>query len=200
MDKDPSTIRAEIDQTRERLGDTVEALSYKTDVKARAKDAVTDRKDAVVGKIAGFKDAVVGTASDATDAVATQKDQLSAKVSSATPSGQDVKRTTRRVASVAQQNPLGLAVGATALGFLAGLLLPSSRLEDRKLGEVADQVKDTLKDSGGQVIEHGKQVAQDVAQSATETAQQSGQQHAQQLQEEVGANAQQTAGSVSSSS
>ena len=32
MGEDPSVIRAQIEQTRERVGDEVDALSYKTDV------------------------------------------------------------------------------------------------------------------------------------------------------------------------
>jgi ElaB/YqjD/DUF883 family membrane-anchored ribosome-binding protein len=53
----PEEIRAEIERTREQLGDTVEALAEKTDVKAQvakridaAKDRVQDAKDDVVAK------------------------------------------------------------------------------------------------------------------------------------------------------
>jgi hypothetical protein len=45
--KTPAEIRAEIDQTREELGDTVEALAEKTDVKAQAKAKVEDVKTKV---------------------------------------------------------------------------------------------------------------------------------------------------------
>jgi hypothetical protein len=41
----PEQIRAEIDQTRGELGDTVEALAEKTDVKARAKAKVENAKE-----------------------------------------------------------------------------------------------------------------------------------------------------------
>ena len=36
--KSPEEIRREIDQTREELGETVEALAHKTDVKAQARE------------------------------------------------------------------------------------------------------------------------------------------------------------------
>ncbi|MBU8855815.1 MULTISPECIES: DUF3618 domain-containing protein [unclassified Micromonospora] len=39
---DPQQLRAEIAQTRAALGDTVEALAARTDVKARAKAGVED--------------------------------------------------------------------------------------------------------------------------------------------------------------
>ena len=35
MGQDPAAIRQEIEQTRERMGDTVDALGYKADVPAR---------------------------------------------------------------------------------------------------------------------------------------------------------------------
>jgi Protein of unknown function (DUF3618) len=42
---DPDALREEIEQTRADLGDTVEALAHKLDVKAQAKEAVSDVKD-----------------------------------------------------------------------------------------------------------------------------------------------------------
>ena len=44
MGEDPSVIRAEIEQTRERVGDEVDALSYKTDVGARRRTTSTTRR------------------------------------------------------------------------------------------------------------------------------------------------------------
>jgi hypothetical protein len=40
----PQQIRSDIEATREEVGDTVEALAAKTDVKARAKDRVDELK------------------------------------------------------------------------------------------------------------------------------------------------------------
>src|SRR4051794_18702370 len=137
------------------MGETVDALSYKADVKSRAKDSVREKKEAVVG----LKDRVVGGAQDAT------------------PDPDQVKHQAKRAASVAQENPLGLAVGAVAVGFLAGMLVPSTRVEDEKLGPVADDVKDRAKQTGQEALDRGKQVAQDAAQAAKD----SGQQHAQEL-------------------
>jgi flagellar biosynthesis GTPase FlhF len=44
---DPDQLRGEIADAREDLGDTVEALAAKTDVKAQAKEKVEEGKDAV---------------------------------------------------------------------------------------------------------------------------------------------------------
>jgi hypothetical protein len=162
MGQDPDAIRAEVEQTRERMGDTVDALAYKADVKTRAKESATGRID-----------------------------DIKAKVSGATPSGGDVKQGARRAAGVAQENPIGLALGAVALGFVAGMLVPSTKVEDEKIGPMADEVKDRAAETGQQALEHGKEVAGDVADAAKQAAQESGQEHAQQAREQVRESAQQ---------
>ena len=163
MGQDPEVIRRDIEATRERMGETVEALGYKADVPTRAKEAVT-------GRVSAVKESITG----------------------ATPSTGDVKHAARKSAGVAQENPLGLAIGSIAVGFLAGMLLPSTRVENEKLGPVADQVKESAMQTGQEALEHGKQVAQEVASTAQEhvqeavadvkdTAQQSAQEHGQQV-------------------
>ena len=84
---------------------------------------------------------------------------------------------------MAETNPLGLALGAVAIGFLAGLAVPATRIENERLGPAADELKAKAKDLGGEALEHGKQVATDVAQAAKETMQESGQEHAAQLKD-----------------
>src|SRR4029450_3130605 len=64
MDKDAGDIRTEIEQTRERVGDQVDALSYKTDVGARVGDYVGEKKDAVTSKVTGAKETVTGAMPD----------------------------------------------------------------------------------------------------------------------------------------
>jgi gas vesicle protein len=142
----------------------------------------------VTGGLARVKERIVGTAGS---------------VNESTPSAGDVKQAAQRGASIAQENPLGLAIGSIAVGFLAGMLVPETRVEQEKLGPVADQVKDQVKSTGQEALEHGKQVAQDVASTAQEhvehvkeevkqTAQQSAQEHAEQVKRAAQDNAQQT--------
>ena len=52
--KSPEQIRAEIEQTREELGDTVEALTGKADVKGQAKDRIASIKDTAQRKQSEF--------------------------------------------------------------------------------------------------------------------------------------------------
>ena len=161
MGQDPSDIRTEIEETRARVGDQVDALSYKTDVPARVGDYVDDKKQAVKDTLTGAKDAVTGTASKAV------------------PSGQQVGR----VKNSAERNPLGLAVGAAAVGFVAGLLIPSTRMENERMGEISDRVVDAAKDTAGDAVERGKQVAQDVAETAKESGREQGEELASNLKD-----------------
>jgi hypothetical protein len=170
MGQDPDAIRQDIEQTRTEMSETVEAIGYKADVPSRAKDAVSE-------KVENVKSAVSGTATRAKEAVTGAADRANA----ATPSGGEVKQTTRRAVGMAKENPLGLAIGAVAIGFLAGLAVPSTRVEDEKLGPMADQVKEKVKETGQEAVDRGRQVAQEVASTATDTARSSAQEHGQQL-------------------
>ena len=97
MGQDPGQIREDIERTREQMSDTVEAIGYKADVPSRTKEKVTAKKDAVVSKVTG-----------------------------ATPDADEVKHGARRAKGIAQENPVGLAIGGAAVGFLVGLAIPST--------------------------------------------------------------------------
>ena len=159
MGEDPNAIRDEIADTRERMGETIDALGYKADVKSRAKDNVSGKVDSVKERL--------GLAGQ--------------KASDMTPDTEQVKGQARKAAGIAQENPLGLAVGAAAAGFLLGMLVPGSRVEDEKLGPMADRVKEQAKDTGQEALERGKEVAQSAAQSAADTVSEEGQKHGEQL-------------------
>lgn len=141
-------IREEIEETRTRVGDEVEALRYKTDVPARVGGYVEEKKEAVTSKVSGAKDVVTS-----------------------------VVPSKRRINGLAHSNPIGLAVGAGAVGFVAGLLLPSTRVEEEHLGDAASRVRETASEAGHEAIERGK----DVAQSAMQTVREEGSQQSREL-------------------
>ena len=200
MGQDPDAIRQDIEQTRAEMSETVEAVGYKADVPSRAKEAVSDKVENVKSKVSDTatraKEAVVGTASKAGDSVS----GAASRAGDATPSRGEVTQRTRQVAGMAKQNPLGLAIGAAALGFLAGLAVPSTRVEDEKLGPVADQVKDKVKETGQEALDRGKQAAQEVASTAADTAKSSAQEHGQGLAESAKESAQDVRSQASGSS
>jgi hypothetical protein len=132
---------------------------------------------------------VTGTATRAREAVTGATDRA-AEVS---PSRGEVSQQTRRAAGIVRENPLGLAIGAAAIGFLAGLAVPSTQVEDEKLGPVADQVKDKARETGQEALDRGRQVAQDVASTAADTARQRTQEQGQELADSARRNAQDAA-------
>lgn len=161
MGQEPSQIRQEIEETRAEMGDTVDALAYKTDVKSRVKESIADKRERLVEQVRG----------------------TTHKVGDATPDGQEVKEGARQAVGIAQENPIGLALGGVAAGFLAGMLLPSSRIEDERIGPIADQVKETATETAEEAVDRGREVAGQVAEQAVETAKQAGQEQAEELKD-----------------
>ncbi len=149
MGEETTRIREEIEDTRDRMGNTVDQLAHKANVPGRVKESVADKRDRLMEQMQG-------TAS---------------RVGDATPDASDVKQGARQAVGVAEENPLGLALGGVAAGFLIGMLIPSTRIEDEKVGPMADDVKQRAAETGQEALERGKQVAQDAAQAATESAQ-----------------------------
>ena len=166
MGQDPGEVRREIEETRERMADTVDAIGYKTDVKSRASDYVSEKKDAVVGKVTGV-----------------------------VPDPETVKQGGRRAAGMAQENPLGLAVAGAAVGFLAGLVIPSTQVEDERLGSVSDDLKQRARETGQEAVDRGKQVAQETAQAAAETAREQTREHGDELSSSLKESVQEVASS-----
>jgi len=143
------------------MGDTVDALAYKTDVKTRVKESFADKRERLIGQVQG----------------------TTHKVGEATPDGHQVKEGAHQAVGVAQENPLGLAIGGIAAGFLAGMMLPSTRVEDEKVGPIADQVKETAAETGQEALERGREVAGQVAEQAVEGAKEVGHQAMDQAKE-----------------
>jgi hypothetical protein len=169
MGQEPSEIRRELEETRERMGETVDAIGYKADVKSRAGDYISDKKDAIVSRVTG-----------------------------AVPDSDGVQQGAKRAVGIAQSNPLGLAIGSAAVGFIVGLVLPSTRMEDEKIGEFSEEVKSRASDVGQEVLDRGKHVAQDATQAAKEAATESGREHGGELASSLRETAQDVASSTGS--
>jgi hypothetical protein len=161
MGLEPEEIRAEIETTRDRMGETVDALTQKADIKTRMKDSMGGTKDRVKS----------------------QFQSVSSKAGDATPDMDGVKQGAGQAVGIAQENPLGLAIGGLAVGFLAGLAMPVTRIENEKVGPIADDVKAKAMEVGGEALDHGKEVVKDTAQAATEAARESGTQHMDEVKE-----------------
>jgi gas vesicle protein len=141
-------LKSEIEQTREQMGETADALAYKADVPTRTREWIGEKKDAVVSTVTG----------------------ATSKVTDVTPDGEQVTQSMGRLKRLAERNPLGLAIGGAAAGFIAGLLTPATRIEDERIGPMADEVKSTATEAGRDALDRGKEVLQDAGESAMQTA------------------------------
>jgi ElaB/YqjD/DUF883 family membrane-anchored ribosome-binding protein len=105
--KSPEQIQAEIDATREELGDTVTAVAEKADVKKQAQDKVDDVKEQASAKASEVKEAATSKAEEIAD-----------KAKQATP--ESASAGVEQAQQIARQNPVPLAVGGA---FLAGIVV-----------------------------------------------------------------------------
>jgi len=172
VDQNPDAIRRDIEQTQARMGDTVEALAYKTDVPARARDAINDRVDAIKGRASD----IVSTASDAVgaagDAIGDAAAGAKEKVASAVAAMPSPSQAVQTIGTIASNNPLGLAIGSIAAGFLIGLCLPVSDIERDRVGRIGERMTEQAKSAAADAVEQGKAaVTQAIGDALSGTAQ-----------------------------
>ena len=111
MGQDPEAIREQIEQTRDEMSGTVEALGQKADVKGRAKGAISDKKEALVSRVTGAGE----------------------RVSDATPDGQQVAQGARQAVGVAYAGVAGmLALQGKSKVQEAGPPVPEQTVETVK--------------------------------------------------------------------
>jgi ElaB/YqjD/DUF883 family membrane-anchored ribosome-binding protein len=102
--RSPDEIRQDIEETRAELGDTVEALAAKADVKAQAKERVAEVKENAKDGVESVKESIREAAPESAGAGAAQ------------------------VKEKARSNPLPFAVaGALVAGFVLGRITAGDR-------------------------------------------------------------------------
>lgn len=102
---------------------------------------------------ARMKDRVAGAANGAREAVSDRIDAARGAAEHLTP----------------QANPLGLVLGAFAVGSIVGFLLPHTEIEDERLGEVADHAKAQVREAGRELAERGQEAVKAAAQTAVQS-------------------------------
>ena len=81
----------------------------------------------------------------------------------------------------AESNPIGLALGGLAVVFDVGTLLPQTKVENERMGEVSDRMMDSAKDTASEAVDRGKEVAQEAVGAAVDTAKESGREQGEEL-------------------
>ena len=176
MGKDSDQIRREIEDTRNRMGGTVDAIAYKADVPNRVKDSIHDRLDSVKSAVSGtasrMGSAITGATSKVGDAVGDSVGAVGDKL----PHPGSVRDGAGRAFGLIKHNPIGLLLTGVAVGFIAGSLAPHTRFEDERLSGVSETLKGQMQTAGAQVMEHGKAVVSETMQAAGQSAREHGQQ------------------------
>lgn len=70
-----------------------------------------------------------------------------------------------------EENPLMVGAATLALGVIAGLSLPSTRKENELMGETRDRLFEEVKETGQEVLEKGRHVAEAVVDTVKHEAQ-----------------------------
>jgi len=69
----------------------------------------------------------------------------------------------------AGDNPMLMLLGGLAVGFVVGMLVPVSRLENEQLGPVADDLRGRVREAGTQAVRRGGEVIKESIEAATES-------------------------------
>lgn len=185
-------IRRQIDETREKLGDSVAALAYKADVKNRGKEAIEDKKEVVMEKVDELRSKASG-AGDGEGGIGESvrsklpdggaiKEKLpdseamrsklpdgvgdaAGRLGDATPSKEDVRQKAQDAAETASGKPAAVVAGAAAAGLAAGLALPETELEREKIGPAAQDARRQAQSKVQDTVEQVKGAVRDAAES-----------------------------------
>ena len=190
MSENPDEIRADIEQTRRRLGTNVDAVADKV----TPSHIVQRQTDKVRDKVFGVKDKVMGVAEGMGNSASNAGGSMSDGMSAA---GSAVQEAPGRLADKAQGNPMAAGLIAFGAGLLAASLIPASEKErvaadnlktaaqpmtDELAGaakemaqglkepaqEAMDNIKATAADAAQNVTSEGQAAASDVKESATD--------------------------------
>lgn len=163
-------------------------------------EKVGELKDKAMGAMAGVRERATGAKERASGAMEGARDKTSGAMEGARhlagsaaggvrdaaeragESARDVasdvayraRQARRGMASMLDEHPLAMAAAAFGVGLAAGVSMPSTRVEERLMGEQADAVKEQLKETGRRTADQVRDVAQDTIEAVKdESARQS---------------------------
>jgi len=161
MSDSPEEIRADIERTRQSLGQDVDALTDKV-TPSKIAQRQTDK---VRAGLSGVRDRVMGAAHDGASSTSSAASDAASGISGA---AHDVK-------AKAEGNPLAVGLIALGAGLLIASLFPASRKEEEiastvkeKAQPLVEQATDVAKGMAADL----KEPAKDAVSSVTDTARQ----------------------------
>ena len=152
MSSNPEQIKADIEVTRAGLSRNVDALAETI----RPGNVAARQKDKVTAAVFGVTDKATSAVFGAKDAVVDTVDQVQSSTGEAMSAAPDAAR------RGARGNPLAAGLIAVGVGWLAGSLLPATRVER--------QAADTLKEKAAPLVQEVSDMARQSAQNLQEPA------------------------------
>jgi phage-related protein len=193
MGQSAQQVRADIERTRENLGQDLDAIGDKIS----PRQAVRRRTDRVRGTLTDMKERVMGSVESATTTVTSEGSSVAGSVRDA---ASDVASSVGDAASGAAEavrgapdvvkkqtegNPMAVGLIAFGLGVLAGTVLPSTQTEKRMAPQLREQVVEPVKETASEAARGVGQDLRGGAEEAAERVKQTAQEGAQRLTEET---------------
>jgi hypothetical protein len=159
MGTNTEELRREIEQTRNGLGDTLDAIGDRVSPSR----VIERRKNRVAGAIRGARERVMGVGADAGQAIGGTADSAM----------QSVHDAPQAVRSQTQGSPMAAGAIAFGIGFIAAAAFPSSRGEQQMASNLADHVEPLKQEATAaahDLVDHLKEPAMDALDAVKETA------------------------------
>jgi gas vesicle protein len=183
---DPDEIRAEIERTRAALSDDVDALTDTANPKniakrqvGKAKGALSDVKDRVMGVGDDVKERVMGSGGNVKDRVMGAGENVAGTVQDkAYAVGDTVSGAPETAKAKTRGNPLAAGLIAFGAGMVISSLIPSSQKEQDavsnlqgNLEPLKEKATEAVRDIGEQLREPAQEAAESVKSTAAEGVQ-----------------------------
>jgi Protein of unknown function (DUF3618) len=165
MGKSTSEVKAEIEDTRRDMSETIDAIADRTSprrIVSRRRQRVADGWRSVRERVMGRAESGYGTAGEQARHLPDAARETAGTVAGA------AREVPERVAEGTQGNPVAAGLVAFGAGLLVASLVPPSEPEQR----LAATLRDTAEPLEGELKEAGRQVADDVKASAREGVEQ----------------------------
>jgi gas vesicle protein len=193
MGQSAQQVRADIERTREDLGQDLDAIGDKIS----PRQAVRRRTDRVRGTLTDMRERVMGSAENATSTVTSEgssvagsvRDAASDVASSVADAASGAADTVRHAPDVVKEqtegNPMAVGLIAFGLGALAGTILPGTQTEKSMAPQLRERVVEPIKETASEATREVGQDLRGSAEEAAERVKQTAQEGAQRLTEET---------------
>lgn len=174
-------------RAKDRFSSAAEGMEHRAkDVGSRARHSAEamgsqvsrgmhEARDRARNATRGLRHGAADAADRLSDAASDVADRVSHVASDAAHRVSEGARIARqRGEETVDSHPLAVAAAMFGVGLLMGVAVPSSRREDRWFGEESDELKETAKHMGEDVVHRGKEVVSATAAAAREEARRQG--------------------------